>query len=145
MHYKTDALFDALYWLINIVPSQVPESRAEEYFALEREYRQTEKLAQLYALFAGLLTLVSERYDAVLLTFPQNQTTEKPSERQITDAVQTHKRRGAVQLFLPKEETLFTLDAEDLHMTVYLPKKELLTFLKEEAAKRNLYLWRHTD
>ena len=144
MQYETDTLFGSPYWLLDIVPSQIPQSRAADYAALERAYRQTEKLAALYSLFAELLAVVSKRYAAVLTVFPEDKQTEAPSGRQIAEAVRTHSRRGAVQL-LPKERSLLVLDAEDLYMTVYQPQPALLSLLRTEAEKRNLFLWRHPD
>ena len=93
----------------------------------------------------SLLSAVSKRYAAVLTVFPEDKQTEAPSGRQIAEAVRTHSRRGAVQLLLPKERSLLVLDAEDLYMTVYQPQPALLSLLRTEAEKRNLFLWRHPD
>lgn len=103
------------------------------------------KLEALYSLFAELLAVVSGRYAAVLTVFPEDKQTEAPSGREIAEAVRTHSRRGAVQLLLPKERSLLVLDAEDLYMTVYQPQPALLSLLRTEAEKRNLFLWRHPD
>lgn len=145
MQYETDTLFDAPYWLLDIVPSQIPQSRAADYAAREKDYRQPKKLEALYSLFAELLAVVSKRYAAVLTVFPEDKQTETPSGRQIAEAIRTHSRRGAVQLLLPKERSLLVLDAEDLYMTVYQPQPALLSLLRTEAEKRNLFLWRHPD
>lgn len=91
------------------------------------------------------LRSVSKRYAAVLTVFPEDKQTEAPSGRQIAEAIRTHSRRGAVQLLLPKERSLLVLDAEDLYMTVYQPQPALLSLLRTEAEKRNLFLWRHPD
>ena len=52
MQYETDTLFDAPFWLLDIVPSQIPQSRAADYAAREKDYRQPKKLEALYSLFA---------------------------------------------------------------------------------------------
>ena len=109
MQYETDTLFDAPYWLLDIVPSQIPQSRAADYAAREKDYRQPKKLEALYSLFAELLAVVSKRYAAVLTVFPEDKQTEAPSGRQIAEAV------------------------------------ALLSLLRTEAEKRNLFLWRHPD
>ncbi|MBQ2487131.1 MAG: hypothetical protein II517_02170, partial [Ruminococcus sp.] len=103
MQYETDTLFDAPYWLLDIVPSQIPQSRAADYAAREKDYRQPKKLEALYSLFAELLAVVSKRYAAVLTVFPEDKQTEAPSGQQIAEAIRMHSRRGAVQLLLPKE------------------------------------------
>lgn len=141
MQYETDTLFDAPYWLLDIVPSQIPQSRAADYAAREKDYRQPKSLKRSIP----CLRSVSKRYAAVLTVFPEDKQTEAPSGRQIAEAVRTHSRRGAVQLLLPKERSLLVLDAEDLYMTVYQPQPALLSLLRTEAEKRNLFLWRHPD
>ena len=125
-----EPLFESTYVLIDIVPSQVPESRAEEYLALEQEYTATAKRDALYEKFAAILTAVNNRFATVLLSFPEDSQTDSPSDEAITGAVQAHCRRGAVQLFLPDENALITLDGGDLNMTVYQPSADLLSFLQ---------------
>ena len=136
-----EPLFESTYVLIDIVPSQVPERRAEEYLALEQEYTATAKRDALYEKFAAILTAVNNRFATVLLSFPEDSQTDSPSDEAITGAVQAHCRRGAVQLFLPDENALITLDGGDLNMTVYQPSADLLSFLQEKAAEQELYVW----
>ena len=136
-----EPLFESTYVLIDIVPSQVPESRAEEYLALEQEYTATAKRDALYEKFAAILTAVNNRFATVLLSFPEDSQTDRPSDEAITGAVQAHCRRGAVQLFLPDENALITLDGGDLNMTVYQPSADLLSFLQAAAAEQELYVW----
>lgn len=138
--YNLEPLYDAPYYLIDIFPSRVPESRAKEYFAVEREYLNSTKLESLYEKFTGLLLAVNESYETAMYVSPEDCLTDNPDNSAIKAAVRQHTRIGNTQLFLPEKKALFVLYAEDLYITVYQPDDELLSLLSQKAAALNLYL-----
>ena len=56
---------------------------------------------------------------------PEDEWTISPDDVAVKDAVIHHTERGCVDLLLPEEETLISLQAEDLYITVYHPTEEI--------------------
>ena len=52
-----------------------------------------------------------------------------------------HTERGCVDLLLPEEETLISLQAEDLYITVYHPTEEILSLLRQAVSESGFYIW----
>ena len=52
-----------------------------------------------------------------------------------------HTERGCVDLLLPEEETLISLQAEDLYITLYHPTEEILSLLRQAVSESGFYIW----
>ena len=44
-------------------------------------------------------------------------------------------------MLLPEEETLISLQAEDLYITVYHPTEEILSLLRQAVSESGFYIW----
>ncbi|MED9970368.1 MAG: DUF4298 domain-containing protein [Ruminococcus sp.] len=64
-----------------------------------------------------------------------------PADSVVTDAVTRHTERGCVDLLLPDEDVLISLQAEDLYITVYHPTEEILSLLRQAVSKQGFYIW----
>lgn len=131
------------YWLIDIFPSQIPENEAESYYSVEREYLSGKKLRELYQKYADIMKLLNDRYDSALYCSSEDKWTYSPDAEKIESAVFGCTRGGCVDLLLPKQRTLLTLNARDLYLTVYDPDEELLSVLQNAVEEKGLYLWQH--
>lgn len=140
VRYDVEALYEAAYWLVDVFPSQLPESEPEKYLTIERELLSPAKLKALYGRFAEVFSDISRRFLSSQYIYPEDNWTNNPDDSQISREIQKHRRVGSVQLFLPTESTLLTLNAEDLYITVYQPSKTVLNLLNNAANKRGLFL-----
>ena len=50
-----EELLNKPYWVIDILPEQVPEGGAGQYFAVERYWQQSPAFAEIRRRFAGIL------------------------------------------------------------------------------------------
>ena len=129
------------YWIIDILPSQIPIEKQAEYRALTDEYFESGKVAQLHRRYADILTMINSRFKTAMLCMPEDEWTISPDDVAVKDAVIHHTERGCVDLLLPEEETLISLQAEDLYITVYHPTEEILSLLRQAVSESGFYIW----
>ena len=136
-----ERLLEDDYWIIDILPSQIPIEKQAEYRALTDEYFESGKVAQLHRRYADILTMINSRFKTAMLCMPEDEWTISPHNNDVKDAVMHHTERGCVDLLLPEEETLISLQAEDLYITVYHPTEELLSLLRQTVSESGFYIW----
>ena len=136
-----ERLLEDDYWIIDILPSQIPIEKQAEYRALTDEYFESGKVAQLHRRCADILTMINSRFKTAMLCMPEDEWTISPDDVAVKDAVIHHTERGCVDLLLPEEETLISLQAEDLYITVYHPTEELLSLLRQAVSESGFYIW----
>ena len=112
-----------------------------EYRALTDEYYESGKIVQLHQRYADILTMINSRFKTDMLCMPEDEWTISPDDVAVKDAVIHHTERGCVDLLLPEEETLISLQAEDLYITVYHPTEEILSLLRQAVSESGFYIW----
>ena len=136
-----ERLLEDDYWIIDILPSQIPIEKQAEYRALTDEYFESGKIAELHRRYADILTMINSRFKTAMLCMPEDEWTISPHNNDVKDAVIHHTERGCVDLLLPEEETLISLQAEDLYITVYHPTEEILSLLRQAVSESGFYIW----
>ena len=136
-----ERLLEDDYWIIDILPSQIPVGKQAEYRALTDEYFESGKVAELHRRYADILTMINGRFKTAMLCMPEDEWTISPCDIAVKDAVIHHTERGCVDLLLPEEETLISLQSEDLYITVYHPTEEILSLLRQAVSKQGFYIW----
>ena len=136
-----ERLLEDDYWIIDILPSQIPIEKQAEYRALTDEYFESDKIAELHRRYAEILTMINSRYNTAMLCMPEDDWTISPHDNAVKDAVIHHTERGCVDLLIPEEDTLISLQAEDLYITVYHPTKEILSLLRKAVSESGFYIW----
>ena len=138
---EVERLLEEEYWLIDVLPSQMPKSKAEEYFRLEQGFLSSERITGLYQKFAEIMLLLAQGFEAAMHTAPEDMWTFRPDDAAIQNAFAAHTQSGSVLLLLPKEQTLVSLNAKDLNMTVFHPTEKVLSLIRRPAEERGLYIW----
>ena len=140
-----ERLLEDDYWIIDILPSQIPIEKQAEYRALTDEYYESGKIAQLHQRYADILTMINSRFKTAMLCMPEDEWTISPDDVAVKDAVIHHTERGCVDLLLTEEETLISLQAEDLYITVYHPTDEIISLLRQAVSESGFYIWQTTQ
>ena len=109
--------------------------------ALTDEYFESGKVAQLHRRYADILTMINSRFKTAMLCMPEDEWTISPHNNDVKDAVIHHTERGCVDLLLPEEETLISLQAKDLYITVYHPTDEIISLLRQAVSESGFYIW----
>ena len=138
---KVERLLEDDYWIIDILTAQIPVEKQIEYRPLTDEYFESGKVAELHRRYADMLTMINSRFSTAMLCMPEDEWTISPADSVVTDAVTRHTERGCVDLLLPDEDVLISLQAEDLYITVYHPTEEILSLLRQAVSKQGFYIW----
>ena len=127
------------YWVIDFLPWQVPENGDGRFFAVEQYYLQKPRQDALRRRFAEILLKVNCYYDLKVCAPEEEDWQSDPAPEELVAWACQDERD--VRVLLPGENALFTLDRDDLYMTVYNPSADLLKLLDRLAAAAGVFLW----
>ncbi len=130
MKKTIEELLDMEYWIIDILPKQVPKDSPGQYFAVEAYLRKT-RLAQVKEKHVNLILKLNCYRDISL----DEEGLPNPSPEETAAAV----RERYVNILV--DEALIVSEPEDTYLTVFHPDGELLELLKELAAGEGMFVW----
>ena len=126
-----ESLLKQPYWIIDLLPCQVPAHSSGQYFAIEQ-----------YWLDSSHAPALRQRYvDLSKSTFTTSSGSEayNPCPEKLTQLVKGFD--GQMNILLGHGDCLITLDSGDTYATVYNPDSSLLILLRQLAASVNLFVW----
>ena len=130
MKKTIEELLECEYWIIDILPYQVPADSAGQYFTVEN-YFLTSQRRQISQKHLNLLLKLNCYRDIAL--GENEQINPSPSYlANIIDKLHLNVRIG---------NSLLVSDPDDTYMTLYNPTKELLKLVKKLAAAEGMLLW----
>ena len=133
-----ETLLNKPYWVIDILPEQVPENSAGQYFAIEQYYLQT-GITDIHRRFTDVLLKLNCYFD-FLVCFPkQEQQIRNPEPEKLVSWINTELKDLCILLI--KEDVLITLNQDDTYMTVYNPSDVLTNRIRSLAMSHGLFFW----
>ncbi len=134
-----ETLLNRPYWVIDLLPEQVPAESPGSFFAAERFFLSEEYQPALRRRFAEILLKLS-CYDELEIGAPDVERLERNPEPEDLYRRVTQNRQDLCVL-LPGENALITLTRDELCMTVYNPPEKLLRRIERLAAAEGLFVW----
>ena len=132
MSKTIEELLKTPYWIIDILPKQVPTGAAGQYFAVEKYLRETQ-LSEIKKKHVNLVLKLNCYKDISL----DESGINNPSPAQIADAI--YKRYVNIMV----DDAMIISEPEDTHLTIFNPDDALLLLVKELAAGEGLFVWRN--
>jgi hypothetical protein len=126
-----EELLERPYWVLDILPAQVPADGPGQYFAVERYYLQEPQLAAIKRKHLDLLLKLNCYRDVSL----DEDEERNPPPEQIADTVF---RRYT---YIRTEDAMLLSEPDDTHMTLFNPDEDLLDLVKILAAGEGLFVW----
>lgn len=126
---KIEELLKAPYWIIDILPKQVPKDSPGQFFAVE-EYLLREQLAAIKQRHINLL-LKLNCYEDVELDGEVN-----PEPGRISDVMK------ARYVYIMIGNSMILSEPDDTHMTLFNPDEELLEVVRTLASAEGLFVWK---
>ena len=133
-----EAFLDKPYWIIDILPIQVPADAAGQYFRIERY-------------FLSQLDIISKRFASVLVKLNcyidlqvglEEDWISNPDpdnlERLFRNAVSL---RSPLSIIIGPNNALVTFSGDDHYMTLYGPDPDLLSLISKLASAEGLFVW----
>ena len=131
MRRTIEQLLNSPYWIIDILPKQVPADGAGQYFTVEKYLRETQ-LSEIKRKHVNLILKLNCYRDVSL----DEDGIPNPPPEQIADAIY----RRYVNIMV--DDSMIVSEPEDTYMTVYNPDEELLALIRELAAGEGMFVWK---
>ena len=134
-----DDFYEKPYWVIDILPKQVPEDGKGQFFSIERYYLQQPKRSELQRKFLDLLLKLNCYYDFEVWAENHNNYEKNPSPELLEEWMM--KQEETISIVLHSAERLIVTRPDDLYMTIYNPDEKLLKLLQKLSAGEGLFVW----
>ena len=134
-----ESLLEKPYWLIDVLPKQVPAGSAGQYFKAERYFLSW--LDEISWKFARTLIRLSCYHDLQVSTDGETWILNGSPEdlaRRFEESAASH---TPLSILIGSDEALVTFSGDDHYMTIYNPDEELLELVRQCAQAEGLFVW----
>jgi len=135
MKRTVEELLQKPYWIIDILPKQVPEDSPGQYFAVEKYYLEPERFSSIKEKHINVILKLNCYRDISI----DGEKTVNPSPEHIAGEM----RRRYLYIFL--DDTMILSEPDDTHMTIFNPDEELLTLVKAIVIGEGLFVWQYVS
>ena len=132
MKKSIEELLQSPYWIIDILPSQVPEDSSGQYFAVEKYFLQDKQLAEIKRKHIDLVLKLNCYRDISI----DEEDEVNPSPECIADEMRKR------YLYIMMGESMILSEPDDTHLTVFDPDPQLLELIREIASAEGLFVWK---
>ena len=127
------------YWIIDILPKQVPANSGGQYFTIEKYFLSPPHVDAIYHKFANVLLKLNCYVDIMVFNVNGETWVENPAP---DDLEQMVLERKPLFVVLKQSQAMLSITGDDHNMTVYGADEETLQFLSTITASEGLYLWK---
>lgn len=138
--YNIEELLQKPYWVIDILPEQVPEESEGQYFSVEEYLMQPEQRTELQQSFFDLLLKLNCYYDFEVHTEIHARKSLNPAPEVLEKLMM--EQEEALDIVFPSVPALIVVRPDDHYMTVFNPDEELLQRITKLAEPKGLFVRR---
>lgn len=132
MRKSIEELLETEYWVIDILPSQVPKDSPGQYFAVEKYFLREDRMAAIKQKHINIVLKMNCYRDISI----DEEETVNPSPEYVAEEM---KRRF---LHILTDDAMIQSEPDETCLTIYNPDSELLELLKEIASSEGLFVWK---
>ncbi len=136
-----EELLEKPYWIIDILPKQVPKDSAGQYSAVEQYYLQKSQITELRRKYLTILLKLNCYYDLAVSTDCGDHWDGNPAPHMLQGLFLSDVNVCPVHVLIVPQNTLMVLDFYDTYMTVYDPAEDLLQMIRTLAGSEGLFVW----
>ena len=125
------------YWVIDLLPKQVPFKCGGQYFKIEKYILKHQK-SRVCKKFSDLLIKLN-CYHSINMFHSPDIWTANPDPENVEAWVAGGQM---VYVWLESEDALIGYTGDDHYMTLYNPSEELLELISSLAASEGLFIWK---
>ena len=130
------------YWVIDILPKQVPADSRGQYFRIEKYFLEHPQIDFIYRKFTNIL-LKLNCYEDIDMSHDGDEWITKPDPHELEAALlKSMADRQMFYIILKSADVLITVSGDDTYMTVYNPTEEVLELIGSLAGSEGLFIWR---
>ena len=129
------------YWIIDILPKQVPSERRGPYFEIEKYFLKPEQLEQITRRYTNLLIKLNCYYNFSVCHALEHWV-ENPKPEYLMEWLRSGQMLYVV---IDSADAMIGFTGDEHYMTLYNPNSELLELIKPLAASEGLFFWECKD
>ena len=130
------------YWVIDILPKQVPADGKGQYFRIEKFFLEHPQIDNIYRKFTNIL-LKLNCYEDINVSYDGEDWITNPAPHELEAALlKCMADKQMFYIILKSANALITVSEDDTYMTVYNPTEEVLELIGSLASSEGLFLWR---
>lgn len=134
-------LLEGPFWIVDILPEQVPADAPGQYFSVERYFLQPERLKVLRCKFAEILLQLNCYYD-MAVSFDSCESWDKnPDPETFAEKVLRFSGNEFFRAVFANQRAMIDVEPDDTYMTVYDPDHVFSDKLRKLAAAEGLFMW----
>jgi len=138
---RINALLEGPYWIVDILPEQVSADAAGQFCAVERYFRQPERIVPLRRKYAELLLRLNCYVD-MAVSFDSCASWEtNPDPAFFVSRVAGLSGNDFLRAMFAQQNVMIDYDHNDTYLTVYDPNAALLDKIRALAAAEGLFVW----
>ena len=127
-----EELLQCPYWIIDILPSQVPKDSPGQYFSVEEYFLQGDRLEEIKHKHINLILKLNCYRDISI----SDEAVINPLPEHIADEMKER------YLYIMIGESMILSEPDDTHLTVFNPDPQLLELIRQIAFSEGLFVWK---
>ncbi|MBP0969467.1 MAG: hypothetical protein J5744_04905 [Oscillospiraceae bacterium] len=131
MKKTLEEMLEMPYWIIDILPKQVPKDSPGQFFAVEEYFLKEKKLADIKQKHINVI-LKLNCYRRISLDGEE----VNPSPEHVAEEVLTR------YLCIFVDDSMILSEPDDTHLTLYNPDENLLKLIEPIAVSEGLFVWK---
>ena len=139
MMVDIEDLLTKSYWIVDILPKQVPDDAGGQYFTIEKFFLSPPHVDAIYQKFANVLLKLNCYVDLAVFKVEDESWVENPAPDDLERLVL---ERRPLFVVLKQSQTMLSITGDDHNMTVYGPNDDTLALISVIASSEGLYLWK---
>ena len=140
---NVDDLLDKPLWIMDLLPKQVPDNKAGQYFKVEKYFLK--RIDTLVRKYCNIILKLNCYCDIQLshngddwMTNPDPETMDNWLGACLTETP----TENTLFIYICHDSALMVVERDCTHMTIYNPSEELLEMLRLLAASEGLFVWK---
>ena len=130
------------YWVIDILPKQVPADGRGQYFRIEKYFLEHPQIDNIYRRFTNIL-LKLNCYEDIDVSHDGDGWITNPDAHELEEALLASMAgKRMLYIVLKSADVLITVSGDDTHMTVYNPTEETIGLIETLAVSEGLFMWK---
>ena len=124
-----EELLEKPYWIIDILPKQVPKDSLGQYFAIE-DFFLEEQLPEIKKKHINVILKLNCYMDITI------DDEKNPAPKQIRDTMLDR------YVYIMLDDAMILSEPDDTHLTVFNPNEGLLNLIKAISSLEGLFVWK---
>lgn len=125
---RIEELLNTPYWIIDILPYQVPKDSPGQYFAIE-DYFLKKQIAYIKQKHINVI-LKLNCYRDIMIEDELN-----PAPGKTAEIMNNH------YVYIRTRDSMILSEPDDTHLTLFNPDETLLELMRTLASREGLYVW----